>query len=332
MSYKNVFILGVTGYIGGAVLVRLKHIYPTLHFTALVRSPKNDAAVRAAGVDHILHGDHSETDKIRDAAAAADVVVNCADADDLELTRAVLKGLQTRALQGGAKPILLHTSGTGVVSDTAEGDFRPDAEKVWNDANEEDIRSIPDDKPHRNIDNEIFAAAEKGGIDAYIIAPSTIYGTGNGPVNQISQQVPTVVRIALQQKKGVVVGPGTNLWNNVHIDDLVVLYDLVLGRAFSGQDKGSPYAKFYFGSVGEHAWGDVDRRVAKLLYERKKLQSPDAHNVPLKDLLKDAPFARYVASNSRSRSDRGFAIGWKPSAPSLEDTLPEDVDATLKQL
>ena len=79
-------------------------------------------------------GDHSELGKITDLVAQADIVLNSADADDLPLTKAVLNGLKNRNASGGLKPILIHTSGTGVASDHAEGEYR-DEKPLYNASN-----------------------------------------------------------------------------------------------------------------------------------------------------------------------------------------------------
>lgn len=324
---KNVFILGVTGYIGGAVLVRTRRSFPTWRYTALVRSEANFDAVRAAGVDEIIHGSHADLDKIRDAASKSDVVLNLADADDLDLTKAVLDGL---AKSKGDR-ILVHTSGTGVVSDKAEGEFTEYAKKIWNDNSEDDIRSIDPAQPHRDVDLTIFAADTTKKVSAYIIAPSSIYGTSSGPVHRISQQVPNVVRASVTLRTNLYVGKGTNVWNNVHIDDLAELYDIVLRRALSGADaKAASVAKFYFASVREHVWGDVDRAIGAILYDKGLVDNKEAVSVPFAVVARDAPLLKYAANNSRSKSERGFNAGWKPVAPTLEETLRQDVEDTLK--
>ena len=56
----------------------------------------------------------------------------------------------------------------------------------------------------------------------------------------------------------------------VHINDLVELYILVLSTAMAGADKSGPYAKFYFGSVQEHVWGDIIRQIGQIL-DRKSV-------------------------------------------------------------
>lgn len=61
----------------------------------------------------------------------------------------------------------------------------------------------------------IFQADERGDISGYIIAPSTVYGVGGGPVRKISSQVPNMIRAAVRRKQTVYVGEGTNRWMNV---------------------------------------------------------------------------------------------------------------------
>ncbi|KIJ49396.1 hypothetical protein M422DRAFT_27757 [Sphaerobolus stellatus SS14] len=331
---KSLFILGATGYIGGSVLKGVLSTFSSqFTVTALVRSSSQFDAVRSFGVDNIIHGSHEDLELVKSQSAKSDVVINCADADDLPLTMAVLAGLKARSGsgEGESKPILIHTSGTGVVADQAEGEFIPSAHKIWNDNNEDDIRSIPPEQPHRLIDLEIFHADENGYLSAYIIAPSCIYGTGTGPVNKLSQQVPGAIRIAIKRKEAVYIGKGTNKWNNVHILDLVSLYTLVLQHALSlnteNTEKTSPYAKFFFGSVQEHVWGDVIRQIGQILHEKGVLEAREAKSVTLDAV----PSLRWVANNSRSSSDRGFALGWRPKAPAIEETLEEDVLATLQK-
>jgi hypothetical protein len=61
----------------------------------------------------------------------------------------------------------------------------------------------------------VFNADKEGYVSAYIIAPSLIYGVGDGPVRTISQQIPNLIKKALEHKKAVYIGAGTAIWNNV---------------------------------------------------------------------------------------------------------------------
>lgn len=60
---------------------------------------------------------------------SADVIIDAADADDLELAQAIIKGLKEHQRKW---PIWIHTSGTGVLMDKPTGVFQPDtASKIW---------------------------------------------------------------------------------------------------------------------------------------------------------------------------------------------------------
>lgn len=67
----------------------------------------------------------------------------------------------------------------------------------------------------------------------------------------------------------------------MHINDLVELYLVVISLALSGTDKSNSYAKFYFGSVHEHVWGDVIRQIGQILYEKRVIPSSEAKSVTL---------------------------------------------------
>ena len=88
-------------------------------------------------MDEVILGSHEQLDKIRTIASTVDVVLNAADSDDLPLTKAIIAGLRIRSGSSKATwmsplPILIHTSGTGVIADKAKGSFTDEAKKVWN--------------------------------------------------------------------------------------------------------------------------------------------------------------------------------------------------------
>ncbi|QRV78495.1 NAD(P)H-binding family protein [Ceratobasidium sp. AG-Ba] len=291
---ESIFILGTTGYIGGAIFSAIRKTYPNVPIAALVRNPSHNDAVKARGA-RIVQGSHSDHDIITKEASQADLVVNCADADDLPLIKAILKGMKQRKESGVKTPILIHTSGTSVVGDPPSGEATEWSKKVWNDANPEDIRSIDIKQPHRTIDVEIFEAHDRREVDAYIVCPSCIYGIGDGPVKRITQQIPNVIRAALREKK---VQPTT-----------------------------SAYENFYFGSAGTHEWGSVAKSLAPLLHEKKRVESPEAVSIKLGS---DLDFN--IGNNSVSTADRGRALGWKPHHESLEESLRKDLDYILENL
>ncbi|QRV79625.1 NAD(P)H-binding family protein [Ceratobasidium sp. AG-Ba] len=314
----KIFILGATGYIGGAIIKELQRTSAAFTITALVRKDQDIETLEALGVKTIK-GSFTDVDKIEEASREADIVYNAADADDMSLNNAVLRGLKSKKDRG----VLIQTSGTGLLSDNYNGELTPEGSKVWNVSRFDDIKGIPPTQPHRDVDLEIFGAHERGEIDAYIIAPSCIYGIGDGPVNKLSQQVPRMIR------QPVYVGKGTNLWNNVHISDLIQLYTIILNLALSVRAGETPrpeaYTNFYFASVGEHAWGDVAKRIGPILLAKGKVEKAEARSVKASEVENFSA----LTTNSRSVSVRGRNLGWMPVAKSLEDSLEEDIDAVL---
>jgi len=324
----SLFILGATGYIGGSVLAALKKEYPSnLKITALVRNEKDFPAVRALGID-IVHGTKADLDKIRDAASDADIVLAALDNDDVPLVQAIIAGLETRAKTASKKPILIHTSGTGVIGEDGKGNFKET--KTYNDNSEDDIRSIPATNVHRPVDLEIFKADETGNISGYIIAPAAIYGPGTGPVRRVSMGLQLMVHVALKRKAAIIFDQGTAVWSDVHIDDVVALYLLVFKLALSGADKNKSYGKFYFASARPLVWRDWSKTINKALMN-KGTGLVDTLD-PVRVTVADEPYLWFCETNTLPVADRAASLGWKPSHPSFEETLPSELDALLKPM
>lgn len=117
---KNILFIGATGYIGSTVLDRILKVAPDASISVLVRNPK------APGFESIhkrlktVKGSLEELDKLTALAAEADIIINTADADGLESTMALLAGAKQRKEKTGETTILIHTSGTGTLSDVSQ--------------------------------------------------------------------------------------------------------------------------------------------------------------------------------------------------------------------
>jgi hypothetical protein len=65
----------------------------------------------------------------------------------------VIEGLEKRAKEGsGRKPVLISTSGTGVLGEGNDGNFREGA--TVDDSKVEDLKAIPAERTHRAVDLE----------------------------------------------------------------------------------------------------------------------------------------------------------------------------------
>lgn len=124
---------------------------------------------------------------------------------------------------------------------------------------------------------------------------------------------------------------GTNIWCSVHVDDLSVLFALILTKALAERESGvwssDPFERYYFGSVETYRWGDLARSLAPILHKLV----PDLIKSPVAVSKDSKRVPKAVGTNSRSVSLRSFKDGWVPKAKSLEECLEEDAIATLKK-
>ncbi|KAI0056495.1 NAD(P)-binding protein [Artomyces pyxidatus] len=322
----TVFFLGATGYIGGSLLVVLRERYPELAITALVRNPAHVEKIRATGAT-VLQGSFADVDIIAEQSYLADFVFNIADADDVSLTAAILKGAKRRVDEGKSKNVLIHTSGVAVFLDgTTEGKYDPNG-RIWNDNNEDDIKSITTSTLHGQVDVPILEAAVAGYVENYIICPAAIAGTAHGPINNGSIFFKYVAQALIAMQRIVYVGEGSNQFTIVHIDDVVDLFLRVFERARKGAPPGeSPYARYFIASSHGIEWKTILMVVGNELVRRGKLADGTVHSVSLSDL---GPSFGFMGSSERLLADRSKALGWNPRPVNLEDYVQADLDVVL---
>ncbi|KAI0767992.1 hypothetical protein BD413DRAFT_614675 [Trametes elegans] len=87
-------------------------------------------------------------------------------------------GLRKRHTKLGDLPIFIRTSGTGVLTDDARGEFA--SETVHSNLNVEQLKSIPPPTLHRNVDVLVVDADTQGYARTHSIFPSTIYDISQG--------------------------------------------------------------------------------------------------------------------------------------------------------
>ncbi len=291
----NIFITGATGYIGGSVAARL--IAKGHRVRGLVRSEQRAAQARKRGIEPIV-GTLDDGPVLAEAARAADAVIDAANAYHPASADVLLS-----ALKGSGK-VFLRTSGTSIVGTRAGGER---VEDIFDE--DTPFTPTPARAPRVALDRKVRAAAE--GLRTVVIAPSLIYGRGQG-VNPDSIQVPWL--IALARKHGVPkhIGPGANLWSNVHIDDLVDLYALALDKA--------PAGAFYFAENGENSMGEVCAAIGRTLGQDGRTEAMTLEEAAAE--WGEGPANDTMGSNSRVRAARARReLGWAPRAPSLLEEI-----------
>jgi nucleoside-diphosphate-sugar epimerase len=294
----KIFVTGAAGFIGGSIaaaLVRKGH-----EVTGLARKPEQAQELAKIGVTAII-GDLNDRELLVAQAQAADAVINAASSDNRAAVEALIDGLS------GSGKVFLHTSGSSIVGDASGGEG---TDKIY----QEDALPAPTpDKAARvAIDDLVLAAADKG-IRSAVLCNTLIYGHGALPRDSV--QLPRLLKQA--RKSGIVrhVGPGRNIWSNVHIDDVVDLYLLALEK--------TPAGTFYFVESGEASFRDMSNAIAQAL------QLPPAQDWPLEQAKEEWGYemASYgLGSNSRVRGQRARKLlGWAPHRPAVLDWIANDM-------
>jgi nucleoside-diphosphate-sugar epimerase len=294
----KVFVTGAAGFIGGSIaagLVKAGH-----EVVGLVRKPEQLAELARIGVAGVV-GTLNDRDLLVAQAQAADAVINAASSDNRAAVEAFID-----ALSGSGKAFL-HTSGSSIVGDASGGEG---TERIYY---EDQLPEPTADKAARVAIDSLVLAAAKHGVRSAVLCNTLIYGHGALPRDSV--QLPRLLKQA--RKSGVVrhVGPGRNIWSNVHIDDVVDLYLLALERTEAGA--------FYFVESGEASFRDMSAAIAGAL----GLGEPQ--DWPLDEAKEEWGYemASYgLGSNSRVRGQRARAqLGWKPHRPAVLEWIANDM-------
>jgi hypothetical protein len=115
-----------------------------------------------------------------------DIVLHAANADHLNGVTGIIERLERRAQRSSRKPILIHTSGAGVLMCTSPSDGRVRTDKTFDDNDLHAYHALPDDAIHKNVDNVVLEAGRRGNILAIVVAPPVVWGTGKRVFNQHS--------------------------------------------------------------------------------------------------------------------------------------------------
>ncbi|KAF8885460.1 hypothetical protein BD779DRAFT_674409 [Infundibulicybe gibba] len=315
-SKTSFFMTGVTGYIGGAVLVRfLRHPeFKSFSITALVRSSKKAEKLKTLGINAVV-GSHSDLQLIEKLASEAEFIFAMANADHMTAAQAILRGMKNRFETTGIAPKFINTSETSVLIDAAAGQYATDV--IYDDADPEQIETLAPTQPHRDVDSEILNADKQGYAKTYIILPSMVYGIAQGKLvdtgiqNPYSIQIPALIRASLDRGNGGMIGQGKNIWANAHIEELGDLYLALYKSIVTNPATGHGREGIYFGENGECNLYDVGKAIGQALVDLGKAKSAEPTTFTKEEIDK---YLRgcYLDSNSRCKANRSRSIGWNP--------------------
>ena len=343
----NIFLTGATGYIGGSILTSLLQHPNARNFniTALIRGDNERIKkLTSLNVTPII-GSNESFEILEKAAKDSHVVIHTSNsADDLPSTQAIISGLNKRTKETGKPVIYIHTSGTGVLVEDVRGHKGSDT--VYSDLNPDQINKLPDEQLHRNVDLFIIKSADANPLlKTVIILPSLIYGVGTGLFNRSTIMFSLLLQIASTRQKVEVVGPGEATWNNVHIDDLLDAYIILLDQLLAAYGPNakpnaphSPYLTtgregYYFVENGILSWQQLSEKVAEIFYKNGIIKSPEVARLPDNE-IDNKIFGELtwslIGTQSSAKADRLRKLGWKPYRPNLANSIEQDVNIILE--
>ena len=264
----------------------------------LVRSQERAEQAKRFGITPAI-GDLNDSKGLTELAAAADAVINTADADHRPAVEAILAALQ------GTRKVFVHTSGSGIVADCAGGEATT---AIYED--DTPVKPLPARVARVALNDTILAAA-KDGIRTSIIAPTMIYGRGRG-VNPNSIQIPRMINVARKLGVSQYIGRGANIWSNVQVEDLADLYVKGLAAA--------PAGAFYYAENGELSMIEICRSINRMLgFDGAPAAMTLAEGIAE---FGEGPANFSFGSNSRVRAIRARReLAWSPIQPSLQHDI-----------
>lgn len=288
----RVFLTGATGFIGSAIIPKLKAAGHEV--LGLARNDENAAKLEAADVA-VHRGDLTEPETLAVGAAACDATVHCAFIHDfsqfvenIAIDRRAVEAMLA-ALEGSGKPFVL-TSGVLMVD-------------AGHEATEEDAAARDGPGAARGATELVVEDFAARGVKTAIVRLPQVHDTERQGL------ITYAIRTAREKGVSAYVGDGSNRWAAAHVDDVATLYRLVL-------EGGQPGARYH--AVGES--GVAMRDIAEAIGRRLGL--PTVSIAPEQALehfgfvgmfaLRDAPVS------SRLTRER---LGWVPAGPGLIEDL-----------
>ncbi|TCD67322.1 hypothetical protein EIP91_000243 [Steccherinum ochraceum] len=312
-NQTQILFLGGAGYIGGTVLdAILKHPKVSeFTITAYIRSAETAEKLKALGVNAVS----GPSSIVEDLAANSNVVINCASSDDAAFVETILAGAKKAYNRTHVQPVIIHTSGTAIISDKAMGQY---AEKIYDDvADEAVLAAIPATARHRAGDIRLAAAHGEGYVKAYVIIPPLIYGLATGRFVDAGIQNPVTTSVmfldAIRQKRGLFgrIGPGKNVYATVEVHDVARLYLTMLDAALERKQIAGGSA-YYTAVDGEVTLGDFTQAVASELHNAGVTDTEEVTEVTAEE-AKKWPMLAMLGDNVRVSDTRSRSLGWKPT-------------------
>ncbi len=288
----KIFVIGATGYLGSNIA---RHLAAHGHrVTGFARNQQGADKVRNAGHQAYV-GDIADHQALCQEALAADATIFAPQLLQDE-EHATVKALLASLKSSGKH--FIFTSGTGVLGIQTNGH--------WVDDTFAETDSF---EPRRaislRVDTEnLVRAAARDGVRAMVARPPMIWGNGTYPADAM------IVESIQKTGAACYVGPGLNMYSNVHVDDLAELYRLMLEKGTAGN--------LYHCVSGELS----NRCIAEFVARREGCETRSVTMDEAIEIWGKFAAVIVVGASSRSRSPLARSeLGWAPTRVDLIDEI-----------
>ncbi|KAF8643018.1 hypothetical protein AX16_009262 [Volvariella volvacea WC 439] len=232
----TLFLLGLSGFVGGELIAQLKEQYPNLNIIALVRNATKERIARLTQLNpkvSVVEGSLDDAVVIREQVLKADITINNAIGQGPFL-QPLLDALEESSKQRpGNPPIFIHMSGYGTLSDHARGEAVNKAKIprfVDTTFSLDDVLSGND-----NVEaNKAVVAAVNG--KKILLGLSLFFLVGFVVSDLVRPQPITRLFFGFAKAAGHVVtlGPGHNVLPPIHVKDVAKSYIAMITGALDG--------------------------------------------------------------------------------------------------
>ncbi|VUC25204.1 unnamed protein product [Clonostachys rosea] len=357
---STIFLTGASGYIGGDLLDQLAKFHPELALRVLVRDVSQVDIIRQLYHDAtIVQGSLDDTEIITKEALNADIVLNFAAYNHLGSARAIHRALVERQTQGKPAYWIQVSGASALAAAELEDPSRipgSASDTIWDDYEEIDaLRSHIEKHPERRVvDNYVLSVArDTPQVKTAIVYPPLVYGSGNGPINQRSIQLPGLAKLTLERGRGVQVGSGLNRWGATHIGDISQLVVRLVEKALARVDDGRLWGSngLYLAGVTElvshpprtyaelHAdwcqtFQELSQRVATAASALGLARNSTVDGITAEEADNLLPWGGTLfGTNARGAGRRARELlGWKPAKGNIEEEIIYTVELEARQL
>ncbi|KAF2789371.1 nucleoside-diphosphate-sugar epimerase [Melanomma pulvis-pyrius CBS 109.77] len=341
----KLFIIGITGYVGGDTVYAFTQANPEWEITALVRCIDKGAVVaKEYPAIKLVYGDLDNSDLLANESSKVDIVLQLANADHIGSIQAILAGLQ-RSHTRDAPGYFIHMSGAAslfpasILRDPSQLGTLPADTHIYDDwdGRVDLYKFTPPNAYHKRADLAVTHAEQhvNGAVRCAIVSPPAIYGTGRGPCHRHSMIGPCRARVILTEGAGCLLGDGSNIWNVVHVSDVSVLLALLVEAAIQGGGKADwGHDAYYLCEAGEMTQRELVEPMAKEAARMGLIASPELKAITRERANEIMSFADVLmGSTSRGRSIRARErLGWVPKGRSWAEELPDLLEAVAREM